>query len=306
MAPPGWEAYYNRSCLITYFRVLRMSALFVKHLTVLDFSYAHATRGILGESWIVDVELHGELDEQGMVFDFALVKRQVRDAVEGLIDHKLVIPRGLPQLQVKETYGNTELQWQDESGRLFRHLSPIDAVELVNCDDVTPANLTPALQQAVMTAVPSNVKRVVIELRPEEGAGPFYHYSHGLKKHRGNCQRIAHGHRSRIKILRNGKRDPLLEKAWALKWKDIYIGTRSDVVREFSESGVDYIQFGYDAQQGRFELTLPATQVYLIDTDSTVEYLADHIAAHLKADDPDHEFEVRAYEGVMKGAIARR
>ena len=40
-----------------------MSALFVKHLTVLDFSYAHATRGILGESWIVDVELHGDLDE---------------------------------------------------------------------------------------------------------------------------------------------------------------------------------------------------------------------------------------------------
>ena len=37
-----------------------MSALFVKHLTVLDFSYVHQARGILGESWIVDVELYGE------------------------------------------------------------------------------------------------------------------------------------------------------------------------------------------------------------------------------------------------------
>ena len=283
-----------------------MSALFVKHLTVLDFSYVDAKRGILGESWIVDVELHGELDDQGMVFDFGLVKRQVRDAVEGLIDHKLVVPKGLPQLRINETYGDTELQWQDLDGRQFRHLSPIDGVELVDCDDVTPENLTAALEQVVMAAVPTNVKQVLIELRKEEGAGPFYHYSHGLKKHQGNCQRIAHGHRSRIKILRNGKRDPLLEKAWALKWKDIYIGTRADVTREYSESGVDYIQFGYDAQQGRFELSLPAQQVYLIDTDSTVEYLADHIAACLKADDPDHEFEVRAYEGVMKGAIARR
>jgi len=283
-----------------------MSALFVKHLTVLDFSYVHATRGILGESWIVDVELHGDLDDQGMVFDFGLVKRQVRDAVEGLIDHKLVVPKGLPALQIKEVYGNTELHWQDLEGRQFRHLSPIDGVELVECDDVTPANLIDALQQVAMTAVPSNVKKVVIELRTEEISGAFYHYSHGLKKHRGNCQRIAHGHRSRIKILRNGKRDPLLEKAWSLKWKDIYIGTRSDILREYSEGGVDYLQFGYDAQQGRFELTLPADQVYLIDTDSTVEYLADHIAACLKAEDPDHDFEVRAYEGVMKGAIARR
>ena len=283
-----------------------MSALFVKHLTVLDFSYAHATRGILGESWIVDVELHGELDDQGMVFDFGLVKRQVRDAVENLIDHKLVIPQGLPHLQVKEAYGNTELQWQDTAGRQYRHLSPIDGVELVECAEVTPEQLTPALQQAVMSAVPANVKAVVIELRTEEISGAFYHYSHGLKKHRGNCQRIAHGHRSRIKILRNGKRDPLLEKAWGLKWKDIYIGTRSDVIREFSEDNTRYLQFGYDAEQGRFELTLPADHVYLIDTDSTVEYLADHIASCLKADDPDHEFEVRAYEGVMKGAIARR
>ncbi len=283
-----------------------MSALFVKHLTVLDFSYVHAKRGILGESWIVDVELHGELDDQGMVFDFGLVKKQVRNAVEGLIDHKLVVPKGLPQLAATETNDSIELAWQDLNGRQFRQLSPLDGVELVTCNEVTPANLTDALQQAAMEAVPANVKQVIIELRCEGGAGPFYHYSHGLKKHQGNCQRIAHGHRSRIKIHRNGKRDPLLEKAWALKWKDIYIGTRSDVARQFSESGVDYVQFCYDAQQGRFELTLPAQQVYLIDTDSTVEYLAEHIAASLKADDPDHSFEVWAYEGVMKGAIAKR
>lgn len=283
-----------------------MSALFVKHLTVLDFSFAHATRGILGESWIVDVELHGDLDDQGMVFDFALVKRQVRDAVEGLIDHKLVVPRSLPNLQLKETYGTTELQWQDDAGQRFRHLSPIEAVELVDCPEVTPEYLIPTLQQAAMTAVPGNVAAVVIELRSEEGAGPFYHYSHGLKKHDGNCQRIAHGHRSRIKILRNGKRDPLLEKAWALKWKDIYIGTERDVTAEFNEDGVDYLEFGYSAGQGRFELRLPREQVYLLDTDTTVEYLAEHIATSLKADDPDHSFEVWAYEGVMKGAIARR
>lgn len=283
-----------------------MSALFVKHLTVLDFSYVHPERGILGESWIVDVELHGDLDDQGMVFDFGLVKRQVRDAVESLFDHKLVVPQGLPGLQVQDNNGQLDVRWQDSTGRKFQHLSPVEGVELVSAQEVTPESLVDQLQQTALAAAPSNVKKVVIELRTEDIAGAFYHYSHGLKKHRGNCQRIAHGHRSRLKILRNGKRDPLLEKAWALKWKDIYIGTRADLIRQFTDRGTDYCHFGYDAQQGRFELTLPAAQVYLIDTDSTVEYLADHIAASLKHDDPDHDFEVRAFEGVMKGALAWR
>lgn len=283
-----------------------MSALFVKHLTVLDFSYVHPERGILGESWIVDVELHGDLDDQGMVFDFGLVKRQVRDAVESLFDHKLVVPQGLPGLQVQDNNGQLDVRWQDSTGRKFQHVSPAEGVELVSAQEITPESLVDQLQQTALAAAPSNVKKVVIELRTEDIAGAFYHYSHGLKKHRGNCQRIAHGHRSRLKILRNGKRDPLLEKAWALKWKDIYIGTHADLIRRFNDGGTDYCHFGYDAQQGRFELTLPAAQVYLIDTDSTVEHLADHIAASLKHDDPDHDFEVRAFEGVMKGALAWR
>ena len=283
-----------------------MSALFVKHLTVIDFSYVHITRGILGESWIVDVELYGELDNQGMVFDFGHVKKQVRDAVESLFDHKLVVPSGLPQWQTNTTAQGLALSWQDDQGRTFSHLSPEEAVQPVNADVINTDALIPLLEDVAMAAVPDNVSRVVIELRPEEIAGPFYHYSHGLKKHDGNCQRIAHGHRSRIKILRNGKRDPLLEKAWALKWRDIYIGTEADMIKRFEDNGVEYCHFGYDAPQGRFELTLPAAQVYLIPTDSTVEYLADHIAATLKQDHPDHQFEVKAYEGVMKGAISQR
>lgn len=283
-----------------------MAALFVNHLTVLDFSYAHHARGILGESWIVDVELYGELDHQGMVFDFGLVKKQVRDAVESLVDHKLVLPRDLPGLTTRELDSGLEIRWRDAKGRAYRHLSPLEAVEWVAGDSITQEALIPLLEDAAMAAVPDNVSRVAIELRNEEISGAFYQYSHGLKKHDGNCQRIAHGHRSRIKILRNGKRDPLLEKAWSLKWKDIYLGTEEDLLDRLSDDGVDYCQFGYNAPQGRFELTLPASQVYLIPTDSTVEYLADYIAGCLKQDDPDHQFEVKAYEGVMKGAISQR
>lgn len=281
-----------------------MAALFVNHLTVLDFSYVHRERGILGESWIVDLELHGDLNQEGMVFDFAEVKNRVREAVESLFDHKLLVASQMDSMTVDQDQQQLTLSWKDVQGQQYRYQAPSCALALVDTVEITPEVMVPLLHQACKGALPNNVKDLKITLRTEEISGANYQYSHGLKKHQGDCQRMAHGHRSRLKILRNGKRDPLLEKAWALKWKDIYLGTREDLTADFSKDGHDYCTFQYQAEQGLFELTLPKKSVYLIDSDTTVELIAQHMADHLKQDDPEHSFEVRAYEGVMKGAIA--
>ena len=278
-----------------------MPALFVKHLTVMDFSYVDASRGILGESWIVDVVLHGDLDHQGMVFDFGHVKKQIKHAIDELYDHRLLVPKELKQLHSSIDDKGLSISWQDNQGGHYKHLSPPSGAELLPCNTVSTDNIAKLMEGKLKQLLPSNVTGIDITLRSEEIEGAFYHYSHGLKKHDGNCQRIAHGHRSRIEILINGERDSALETSWAQRWKDIYIGTKEDVCSEVTTT--EHTQFAYDAPQGRFELTLPSRCCYIIDTDTTVEYLAGHIAKAIKTKNPDSDIQVFAYEGVLKGAI---
>ncbi len=283
-----------------------MNHLFVDNLTVIDFAYLDRQRGLVGESWIVDVVLGGELDEQGMVFDFSNVKRTIKRVIDERVDHRLVIParyQGLSQSQ--DTPG--QFRWHLTDGTHIDHRSPSEAVVWLESDRVVPSVVAGLLEKELQAVLPANVSSVEISLREEEIDGAYYHYVHGLKKHLGNCQRIAHGHRSPIRIDRNGHRDYSLENHWAALWRDIYVGSGEDVARrEVDADGTAYITFEYEANQGEFGLTLPESRVYMMDTDTTVELIAAHMASRIKTEYPEDSVRVKAYEGVGKGAIAVR
>ncbi|MBM1143809.1 6-carboxytetrahydropterin synthase [Alcanivorax sp. ZXX171] len=282
-----------------------MATLFVENLTVVDFSYLHAKRGMVGESWIVDLELSGELDAQGMVFDFGHIKKTVKRTVDERVDHRLLVPRDSEQLDLHERGdGHLSLAWRYLAGEI-RMVSPASAVLGLPGMEISKAGVTLYLMDLIQETVPANVAEVRVILREEDtGTAPFYHYSHGLKKHDGNCQRIAHGHRSGIQIFENGRRSRYWEKLWADRWEDIYIGTEDDLEGTYYVDEVPHHRFRYDADQGHFELVIPEDHCYLVRHDSTVENLAGHIARELAREAPGKRFRVRAFEGVGKGAIA--
>ena len=281
-----------------------MTKLFVDSLTVIDFSYLHPERGLLGESWQLGIELDGTLDSQGMVLDFGEVKRQVKQMVDEEFDHKLLVPLRHDEVEVCNNESGCEVYYRCRTGCYVRHSGPSSASCLLDTDEVTPESVAKAIEERLQPRLPENVSQVKIKLHAEQRDGYFYHVSHGLKYHAGNCQRIAHGHRSYIEIFENGKRSSTLEAAWAARWSDIYIGTQSDLLEERQLDNVAYYRFGYSSGQGKFELELPKARCYLINNDSTVENLAQHIADRLKSESPLSDFMVRAFEGTGKGAIA--
>lgn len=281
--------------------------LFVRDLTVIDFSYLCQQRGLLGESYIVDVELHGDLDNTSMVFDFGNVKKVIKRAIDQLIDHKLAYAQATPGLTVSQHADMQVLSLASTRG-LIEVASPTVAHVAVPGDAINFNTVSQFLTAEIKPLLPTNVEKIEFNLRTEKSNGFYYHYSHGLKKHDGNCQRIAHGHRSTIEIFQNGMLAPRLNKFWTERWEDIYLGTAEDLSSQehcnlLSATAGSQYYFRYQAAQGEFQISLPTGHCEIVPCDTTVECLAQYIADVLVSIEPA-SYKVVAYEGVGKGAVA--
>lgn len=272
--------------------------LFVDNFTNLDFSYLCPQRGLLGETWLASIELEGRLDDQGMICDFGTVKKICRAWLDEMIDHRLLCPIAHPASTLTTTGSNETITFSSQTG-LITCSAPPQSLTAIPTETITKTSVADWCIDQLRGKFADSVEGIKLTFTEEVIDGPFYHYSHGLKKHLGNCQRIAHGHRSKIQIWRNGEPAPDLMADWAARWKDIYIGTQSDL----KHRDPTHHHFAYRAQQGEFELSVPSSQTYLIDSDSTVEWLAQHIATTLASETGDC-IVVKAFEGLAKGAIA--
>lgn len=289
--------------------------LFVNDLTVIDCSYLCPERGIVGESWIVDIILDGNLNEQSMVLDFGKVKKQVKAIIDDAVDHKLLVPgsHGYTEVTHNEDDSAYWVDFNRGNDRSIHLFCPSDSFAFIDANVVNIETVTDYVKAVIKQELPVNVEGLKLTLRPEQIDGFYYHYTHGLKKHDGNCQRIAHGHRSKLQVFIDGIRQPALEKQWCDKWEDIYIGTKEDKA-SFNEMTLSkaaknlgdstHIGYSYTSIQGLFELALPHSENYVIETDSTVECIAQYLASAISSEDSGQTVEVWAYEGVGKGAIA--
>jgi 6-pyruvoyl-tetrahydropterin synthase len=296
--------------------------LFVNDLTVMDFSYLCPKRGMVGESWIVDVVLDGGLNDESMVQDFGIVKKQLKHIIDEYVDHKLVVPADHPQcvlhcpsederVQVDFAFYSPCTESANESSSIQLNCPPEAYAFVYSLPGrealIDKQSVTAYLKDVIATHLPENVHAIEITIREEHISSPYYHYTHGLKKHDGNCQRIAHGHRSKIIISEGGKNSLKWQQYWAQRWSDIYIASAEDLVDatalSFEVKKPDTMHcFLYEASQGVFEMAIAKQVCEIIDYDSTVECLAQYVLEQT-ALQTDGTLRVQAFEGVGKGAM---
>ncbi|MCA0973828.1 6-carboxytetrahydropterin synthase [Halomonas denitrificans] len=272
-------------------------ALFVRRLTHLDVSLWCPDRGLIGASWQVDATLDGELGEDGMLFDFGEVKPWIKSRLDSGADHTLLVPTQAPGVEVSEC--REGLCVRTSSPYPMEVRGPRQAFTLLPWPRITKTAMAEHLSRQLLRHPPERVEHIELCLSDESIDGAAYTYSHGLRRHAGNCQRIAHGHRSRLEIIQRGSRQPGLEEHYARWLDDSYLVDEHDLVCVEGDALVS----AYQAPQGRFQLRLPRERCRCLPGATTVERIAMWLAEHI-ARDTGIDTWVRAYEGVDKGATA--
>ena len=293
-------------------------SLFYNHATVLDYAYLDEHRGVVGNSYIVNAEFIGETDHEGVVYDFSYAKKKVKEIIDRDVDHRLVVPMNI--LSHHDGLISFEYKYGLED-KILGYQSPEEGVCEIPYNHISRENLSAFIEDLIIKEMPDNIISVRITLEDEKlpTEAVKFHYSHGLKDHYGNCQRLFHGHSNTVEVEINGERRPDFERHLATEVfsKNIHFAFWENVVnKEEIEAALnDHLPNGryeecpdvhirYEASQGVFEGRVPGELIYFMQDESTVENLSMEFARYIKSNVSKNDIvKVRAFEGIGKGAI---
>lgn len=284
------------------------TTLFLRDFTVLDYALLSAEGGLQGESLYVSVELTGTLDHQGFIFDFGPAKKALKKLVDDTFDHKLVVPSRSPGLT------KTAAGWALKSGEEnFVYSAPEEAWTVLGGALVTAEAIAAELASRARAVLPANVEGVRFELREESrfARDANFRYTHGLRYHDGNCQRLFHGHRNPVEVYVDGARNEEWELLLATEWEGAHftaaatLTNRAELdlplgVRVFNHPGT--AEIAYTSPQGIFRSAMPAARLVLLEREPSIENISRAGFDLLRRKGVTGALVVRAYEGLNKGA----
>lgn len=298
--------------------------IFLNDLTTVDCAIFDPSKGVLGQSWNIDVTLTGTLGDNGFVFDFSHLKKMVRQVLKSSIDHTLIMPINSQAVQFKgmEFRGSEKSEWwhmRSRAGKAghegdWEYHSPNGAVFPIRSVAVNRQAMEQEVIRSLRHRLPQEILSINVALREEDvdATEAVFRYTHGIAGHDGMCQRLFHGHRSRLQVFVGEERRPDLEHYIArdVLGANVHITTPAQIRSGSLEPGTrgktrEPIALGYHGSQGYFEATLPADRVFCVAQETSIECITAELARLVKREENTLErVRVVCYEGLAKGAIA--
>jgi 6-pyruvoyl-tetrahydropterin synthase len=295
------------------------SQIFLKNIVSLDFCYA-TPKNLTGLSLLVDVVIEGDVNANGMVIDFAHVKKLIK-SVTSSFDHKVVAKKeellyeGQDTLVFEKAFNHHETFIMESPKETFCTLEDSLSSQFQNKAELK--KLEQFLNAKVFLALKEKnplITSIQLTLRKAPSYTSFY--MHSLPFHEGYCQRF-HGHSTKVAILENKKlHKPLSKKAQNFLKGFFFISKHYEKPLS-SKEAKDFIKrletlkgaplpflkesvfISYEGHEGQVRFLIPKRFVYLLDTESTAEMIHRELMNSL---DLNKKYEVFLYEGYFKGA----
>lgn len=277
-------------------------SLFVKDLDRIDSAIIDESAGVIGRSWYVDIQLSGELDSNGFIYDFSLLKTKIKNLIKGTLDHVLLAPQNLSALEIEEQGEFIAIAYDS-----WLYRGPKSGVLVLDCQAITTEILADKLAELAKPLVPPSITDIAFNLRDEVSSDSesFFCYTHGISGHQGNCQRLFHGHRSKIEIFLDGKRNSQVEASFLdeIMGRQFHIIGRDQITDQRGGS----VEVSYTGSHGQFSGKIPANKSHILPGATSIEMITDYFFAKLKVHlqqvaYPYSQVELRCYEGIDKGS----
>lgn len=123
-----------------------------------------------GHSYIVRLRLEGEIGAEGMIMDFVVLKKKLKEIIDEL-DHKTLLPTRSEDVKVTVTDGSVEAV---SCGK--RYVFPREDVTLLEIPTTTAEEMSKMMTQRMVSEIefPPNVHSVSIGLDEERGQTAWY------------------------------------------------------------------------------------------------------------------------------------
>lgn len=314
-----------------------LSTLFISQITTIDYAYVHPIRyTIEGGSLNLNAEITGNIEPiENVVVDFGTIKKSIKQFIDDKeygFDHKLWVPENHNKKNGFENHS-----FNDSSNKIsmypftggnkiyvvstqkFTLICPKNAIKVCDVSSIAET-IQLYLEDRLYNEYPESEFKIKVSLTDQpslplgisNGYEVPFTYVHGLKKSSSwGCQNIAHGHKSWLLFV-NDKGEALpVPDDFKLKIS-LFLDERLFIWKE-NVIGNDHVglTLGYETSRGMFYLCIKGEEskfpkFHLIDTETTVEHLAEWFVKYF-AEDIEKMVKLGASyvyfsEGLVKGS----